>query len=141
MMAWIQAYEPWLWSLAAASAVLFLASLVVVPMVIVRLPHDYFAGRRREQQAWLTQRPLLRAVAVVAKTALGAVLVLAGIAMLVLPGQGVVTILVGITLMSFPGKYRLERWIISRRPVRVFFNWLRRRAGKRPLLIDRSRPN
>ncbi len=60
-------------------------------------------------------------------------LVLAGIAMLVLPGQGVLTIVVGLVLMNFPGKYRLERWMATRRPIWKSLNWLRRKA-RRPEL-------
>lgn len=43
------------------------------------------------------------------RNVLGAILLVAGIAMLVLPGQGVPTILISLGLMNFPGKYRLER--------------------------------
>jgi hypothetical protein len=135
--AWLEPYQAWLWTLAATSLLMFMATLVIVPMLIVRIPHDYFAGERRPWRPWADRHPLLRALVEIGRTLLGLVLVLAGVLMLVLPGQGVVTILVGLTLMSFPGKYRLERWIVSRRPVRRFFNWLRRRAGKRPLLIER----
>jgi len=60
----------------------------------------------------------------------------AGIIMLVLPGQGIFTILIGIMLLNFPGKYRLERWIVARRPVLRSINWLRRRAGRAPLVPD-----
>jgi hypothetical protein len=133
----LQQYQTVLWVLAAASLVLFVATLVLVPMLVIRIPDDYFARPRRPWQPWSHRRPVLRTMLEVAKTLLGVVLVAAGVLMLVLPGQGVVTILAGLTLMSFPGKYRLERWIIARRPVRRFFNWLRRRAGKRPLRIER----
>ena len=72
----------------------------------------------------------------IGKNALGFILVVAGIIMLVLPGQGVFTILIGIMLLNFPGKYRLERWIVARRPVLRSINWLRRRAGRAPLVPD-----
>jgi hypothetical protein len=39
-------------------------------------------------------------------------------------------------LLNFPGKYRLERWIAARRPVLRSINWLRRRAGRAPLVPD-----
>ncbi len=67
------------------------------------------------------------------KNALGYLFVLMGIAMLVLPGQGILTIMIGVTLLDFPGKYRLERWLVSRRPVLRSINWLRRCAGREPL--------
>jgi hypothetical protein len=134
---WLEQHQPWLWAMAAASLVMFVATLLIVPALIVRMPHDYFARERRPWRPWGVRHPLLRLVIETGKTLLGLLLVTSGVLMLVLPGQGVVTILVGLTLMSFPGKYRLERWIVSRRPVRRVINWLRRRAGKRPLLLER----
>jgi hypothetical protein len=73
---------------------------------------------------------------VVAKNLLGYILIVAGILMLVLPGQGTWTIVVGIMLLNFPGKYKLERWIVSRGPVLRSINWVRRRAGRDPLVLE-----
>ena len=64
---------------------------------------------------------------------LGAIFIVAGIAMIFLPGQGAITILIGITLTDFPGKYRLERWLVTRRPILRSINWLRERRGHPPL--------
>jgi hypothetical protein len=69
------------------------------------------------------------------KNLMGYVLIAAGIAMLVLPGQGMVTMLLGIILVDLPGKYRLERWLVARGPVFRSINWLRRRAGRDPLVL------
>lgn len=73
-----------------------------------------------------------------AKNLLGYALVMAGIAMLVLPGQGMLTILVGILFLDFPGKYWFERWVVARSPVLQSINWLRRRAGHPPLLLQKD---
>jgi hypothetical protein len=72
----------------------------------------------------------------IAKSTLGAILVIAGVLMLVAPGQGLLTIAAGLMLLEFPGKYRLERWLATRRQVWSSMNWLRRRAGREQL----SRP-
>jgi hypothetical protein len=69
----------------------------------------------------------------VGKNLLGAVLIVAGLLMLVVPGQGLLTIAVGLALTDFPGKFRLERWIVKRPSVWRTINWLRRRAGREPL--------
>ena len=74
---------------------------------------------------------------VIGKNVLGAIFVVAGLIMLVLPGQGIFTILIGIMLLDFPGKYRLERWIVARRPVLQSINWLRQRAGRAALVLGR----
>lgn len=50
--------------------------------------------------------------------------------MLVTPGQGVLMIIAGLVLLEFPGKFRLERWLVTRRHVWRSINWLRRRAGR-----------
>ena len=55
--------------------------------------------------------------------------------MLVLPGQGILTILVGFTLLDFPGKFRLQRWIVTRRGVLESINWVRKKAGREPLAL------
>jgi hypothetical protein len=36
-------------------------------------------------------------------------------------------------LTDFPGKYRLERWLASRKQIMTAMNMLRERAGKKPL--------
>jgi hypothetical protein len=73
---------------------------------------------------------------VLAKNLLGYILIAAGILMLVLPGQGMLTIVAGIMLLNFPGKYKLERWIVSRHQVLQSINWVRRRAGQAPLVLE-----
>lgn len=118
--------------LAAGSVLMLVASAALVPWLATRLPADYFQAPRREERI-LLRHPVAGLVLLIVKNALGAVLVLAGIAMLVLPGQGVLTILAGLTLMNFPGKYRVERWLMSRPAVFNAVNWLRRRAGRPPL--------
>ncbi len=72
----------------------------------------------------------------IAKNLLGYIFVVAGTLMLVLPGQGLLTILVGIMFLNFRGKYELERWIVSRQPVLGSINWIRRRAGRAPLVLE-----
>ena len=114
----------------------FVATLVVVPWLIVRIPADYFAHRKRHRMPWADHHPVVRGLLLVGKNILGFVFVGVGLALLLLPGQGILTIVVGIMLLDFPGKYRLERWAIDRRPVLRSINWLRRRAKRDPLVLD-----
>jgi hypothetical protein len=74
----------------------------------------------------------------VGKNLLGALLVLAGLAMLVLPGQGILTILLGLAFLDLPGKRRAELWLVSRPPVLAAVNRLRLRAGREPLQLPPS---
>jgi hypothetical protein len=132
MMDWIEAHDTLLWWLFSASGVLFIGTLVAVPLVILHLPFDYFAHDRRRVLPWAGLHPVLRMVLLIVKNVLGVVFVCAGMAMLVLPGQGVLTIVVGILLLNFPGKYELERWAATRGPVWRTMNRLRRRASREP---------
>ncbi|MHB8908856.1 MAG: hypothetical protein ACYDAA_08275 [Syntrophales bacterium] len=132
----IHAYEAAIWWIAGMSVVAFIGTLIIVPWLIVRIPPDYFAHGRREGKQWADRHPLIRGALLTGKNLLGYVLIVAGVAMLVLPGQGMVTILLGIILVDLPGKYRLERWLVTRRPVFRSINWLRQRAGRLPLVVE-----
>jgi len=136
MTDWIQSNETVVWWLAAASLVTFVGTLIVVPWLVVRIPPDYFVPSKRNPTPWADRQPVIRALLLIGKNLLGYVFVLVGIAMLVLPGQGILTIVVGVMLLNFPGKYRLERLVVRFRPVLRSINWLRRRAKRRPLVLD-----
>jgi hypothetical protein len=130
---WAKSHQAIAWWLLPVSIAMLLLTPIAVGWIVLQLPPDYFNRKnRRPLQSW-TSNPLLRMLLLVAKNLLGAVLIIAGIAMLVLPGQGLLTIVVGLVLIDFPGKFRLERWLATRRPVWRSLNWLRRRA-RRPEL-------
>ena len=140
MPEWFEGFQNWFdenralfWWVTAASAIVFVGTLLAIPWIVARIPADYFRRDRKHRPAWFDRYPALRIAVLIIKNLLGAVFVLAGIAMLILPGQGVLCILIGISLLNFPGKRRLERWLISRPSVMRAINWLRRRAGKPPL--------
>jgi hypothetical protein len=136
MLEWLQSDENKIWWIAGASILTFLAFLVVVPLLAVRIPSDYFAHGNFHKKLWADHPLVLRMVLLIGKNLLGYVFVAAGIVMVVLPGQGILTILAGIMLLDFPGKYRLVRWIVGRPQVLRTLNWLRRRAGRPPLYLE-----
>jgi len=136
MVQWIRSHEAILTWLTASSTVTFVASLILVPFFIVRIPADYFSRGRDYRRLWADQHLVVRGTLMIAKNLLGYIFVVAGIFMLVLPGQGLLTILVGIMFLNFRGKYELERWIVSRPPVLRSINWLRRHAGRAPLVLE-----
>ncbi|UYV12532.1 MAG: PGPGW domain-containing protein [Phycisphaera sp.] len=139
---WIAENQQVFWILGVASVVVFVASLLLMPALIVRIPMDYFAHETRPPSRWAKRNPAVRLAILIAKNVLGVALVLGGIAMLVLPGQGLLTIFAGVVLLDFPRKYAFERWLIRRRWVHRPVNWLRRRRHREPLLIEPSRiPN
>ena len=139
-MEWIQSqlehlsqYETLWWCLFAVSVALVVLTPAAVAWVVVQLPKDYFTAKRRPPST-RSKKPLVAPKPLVLlKNALGAVLVLAGIAMFVLPGQGLLTLVAGVMLLDFPGKYRLERRLALQRQVWQSINWLRKRFGREPM--------
>ena len=137
MVEWIGNNETAVFWIVAASLLVFVATLVIGPWVLLRLPPDYFASRKRPGRSTMHQRsPLLWLLLQMGRNAVGGVFVLAGIVMLVTPGQGVLTIIAGIMLMNFPGKFNIERWVVSRGPILRAINYFRRRRGRPPLVLD-----
>lgn len=120
--------------LVGASVVVFVGSIVLVPALIVRIPADYFAHEKRPRSPWAHQPAAVRIGIRLAKNVLGAILLIAGIIMLFVPGQGLLTMFMGFVLLDGPGKYRLERWLVSRRRIARAINWLRRRYHRPPLV-------
>ena len=128
-----ETHSAWIRAAALFSVVVFVGSLVLLPMMIARLPVDYFATEDAPPTSLARRHPNARLALLVLRSTLGVLLLLAGIAMLVLPGQGVLTILAAICLMSFPGKRRLELALVRRPRVLRGLNWIRRRAKHPPL--------
>lgn len=128
------ANETLLWWLAGSSVFTFFATLILVPILLVRLPADYFAHGKRHRAPWAHHHPLIRGVLLAGKNILGALFLMAGFLMLFLPGQGLLTMVMALVLLDLPGKYKLERWLIARRGISQGVNWLRQRTG-RPLFI------
>jgi len=129
---WSQ-YEEWIWTLGIVSAATLLISLILVPWLIVIMPADYYAETNARHI--FQDRPLLRALFLLVKNAFGAVLLVAGAAMVFLPGQGLLTMLAGLALLNFPGKRRLEMRFLHAPRVLSSINWLRVRAGRKPLTL------
>lgn len=136
---WMRAHQEILAGMFGLSLALFVGSLVVMPLLVARMRSDYFLHRRPAEDSWGGRHAVLRYVLLAVKNMVGAVLLLAGISMLVLPGQGMMTILVGVSLLNFPGKRRLELRIVRQRHVLQAINWIRTRADRPPLLLPERR--
>ena len=131
----IEQHPEAIWWIGSLSGIIFLGSLVLVPWLVVRIPHDYFVTERRPKLPFADRHPAIRWTLLVVKNLLGALLVAAGIAMLVLPGQGLLTIVVGVLLLDFPGKYELEARVIRIPSLRKTVNWLREKRNAKPLRV------
>ncbi len=121
-------------SLVAASAAMFLVTLIVLPLVIIAVRPDYFSAPYRAPGPWRHRHPAISLLLAALKNMAGALFVVSGLLMCFVPGQGLLSMLVGLTMMNYPGKYRLERWIVTRRPIWRSLCWLRARAHVPPLV-------
>ncbi|MEN8258081.1 MAG: PGPGW domain-containing protein [Thermodesulfobacteriota bacterium] len=125
----IHTNETLLWWLAGSSLLTFIASLLLIPFLLTRLPVDYFAHGKRHRPPWAHHHPVVRFFLLLSKNILGVVFLLAGFLMLFLPGQGLLTMVMGVVLLDLPGKYKLERWLVARPAILKSINWLRQRSG------------
>ncbi len=134
---WVAANQTWLRWIGAASFLTLVGSLLLVPVLVVRMQPDYFLPDRDEKKAFRRRHPFWGAVGLVARNLGGGLLVAAGIVLSLplVPGQGLLTILIGLGVMDFPGKRRIEYWLFRRRPVAWAIDRLRRKAGRPPLLM------
>lgn len=123
-----------LW-LTIASIIGFIASIILIPWMVTKIPSDYFSHPKRQKDIWDNQPQIMRLIFIFLKNILGAILVIGGIAMLVLPGQEIFTIIIGLFIMDFPSKYKVEIWIIKHPSVLRFINKLRVKVKQRPLEI------
>lgn len=135
MLDWFYNNEALAWWLLIFSVFSFLATLIAVPIIIIKLPPDYFHFRNRHPMPLSRTGRLLRTPLLIAKNMLGLIFLVLGILMLVLPGQGLLTMFIGLVLLDFPGKFKLERWVICRPTVFQSINWIRQKAGKAKLEI------
>jgi hypothetical protein len=136
---WIAAHARLMWWLLVFSAVTFLASVIAVPWLLVRIPPRYFMTAHHPHP-WADRHPLIRLAIHIAKNIVGVVLLVIGFALLFLPGQGLLTILAGVVFLDFPGKHRVLLWTISRPAVLRSVNWIRVHAGHEPLVVPDEVP-
>jgi len=133
LLHWFDHHETLAWALVAFSAATFVATLLVIPWSLARLPSDFFtAGKARSAPGdSALQKTLWR----VGKNVLGWFFIATGVLLLVLPGQGILTMVAGVLLIDFPRKRRVLRWLVARGPVLRFINRRRQRAGRAPLKV------
>ena len=132
MQDWIREHSDLLALLTAGSAVMVVMMLIVVPVCIIRIPHDYFVCEREAcplvgMRAWAAM--FLKAL----KNLLAVVFILLGIVMIPLPGPGFITLGMGLLLLDYPGKRRLRAWLMSRKHIAGTMDWVRRKAKCAPL--------
>jgi len=115
--------------MGAVSLGAFILTILILPVVIIRLPEDYFL--REKADGFISrQRSGLRLFLLILKNLAGLLLLLMGIIMLFIPGQGILTILAGLSIMNFPGKRHLEIKLASKDRVMRGLNWIREKGHR-----------
>lgn len=117
--------------------VTFVVSYVVVSIILVKMPANYFHSDYEHH--FLTDRhPVLRGVGIAVKNTIGVLVIITGIILSLpgVPGPGLLTIFIGIMMTDIPGKRRLEVKIIHRPAVLAAINKLRAKYEKPALLVD-----
>ncbi len=125
---------------AGISLALWMLSIVVTVVTVryylIWIPADHFAKGHKPFDAWRNSHPAVRWTLLVAMNAIGAVLILAGLIMLVTPGPGWLALLIGLALVDLPAKRTLERRIIERPTILQLVNRIRDKAGQPPLQLS-----
>ena len=136
LLDWADRHELVLAWLAAGSFLLFIGTLLAIPLLIVLMPSDYLVQNRKRP----FRRSPLRQTGHILKNVLGGLLILAGLLMLVLPGQGLLTIAIGLSLLDFPGKLALQIRLVQIPRVRRTIEWIRGKASRPPLQFPDASP-
>lgn len=130
----ISAHRPLFIWLASLSALTFFGTILMIPVLIIRMSPDFFDPEQRTP--YLQRRhPVIRFILVLLKNILGLLFFLSGFVMLFVPGQGLLTMIIGLSLINFPGKRNLERRFVQHPKVLPVINSLRKKAGKEPLRL------
>lgn len=135
ILEWLHIPKIAFWWIGALSIFTFLGTLLVIPLIVVHIPADYFKPRKRKKSTSHRRYSPMRILSIALKNFFGIIFILAGLAMILLPGQGIITILIGIMMVNFPGKFALERRIVQYPPVLRAINWMRTKANRRPLQV------
>lgn len=126
------AFTGWLVGLSIATLVL---SAITVPFLVSRMRADYFMPDRDRTRMFANQHPVVRWIGLILKNLAGLILFIAGAVMVAAPGQGLLTMFVGLLMLDFPGKRRLELRLVKIKAVHRAIDWIRRKAGRSPLLL------
>ena len=131
MLTWFELHSVTiLTTLGLLGVLTFIGSLIALPILVARLPADYFSCPATSTPPWRGDHPARSTMLSIGRNLLGLILVIGGIGMLFLPGQGLLTLAIGLLMMDFPRKRAFQAWVLSWKPVQNGINWLRRKANR-----------
>ena len=134
---WVRIHETAFWWIGSLSIATFVGTLIIIPILVVRIPADYFKCEKQKSYRSNKRYSFVHILVLVLKNLLGLIFIIAGLAMLVLPGQGFITILIGIMMLNFPGKFALQLRVVQQPTVLGAINWIRMKANQPVLEIPK----
>jgi hypothetical protein len=135
---WIHIHKIAFWWIGTLSIATFVGTLIIIPILVVRIPADYFKRKGQKQKScYKNKYEAICFIGLVFKNLFGIIFVLAGMVMLFLPGQGFITILIGIMMLNFPGKFALQLRIVQQPTVLRAINWMRTKADRPALEVPK----
>jgi len=138
ILEWVRIHKIAFWWIGSLSMATFVGTLIIIPILVVHIPADYFTRKKQEPvSCYKNQYAIICFIGLVFKNLFGALFVLAGMAMLFLPGQGFITILIGIMMLNFPGKFALQLRIVQQPTVLRAINWMRTKADRPAMKIPK----
>jgi hypothetical protein len=121
--------------LSILSVLTFLGTLLIIPVIVIFLPEDYFIKYGHKHNYLFNKHPVLRYFVLIIKNVFGVFFIALGIILLFLPGQGILTIFVGILLIDFPKKKALIIYFVKKEKIHKAINKLRIRYNKPEFII------
>jgi uncharacterized protein YacL len=140
ILEWVRIHEIAFWWIGILSMATFVGTLIIIPILVVRIPADYFKHEKQKPDHFYRRYSFIRILVLALKNLLGLIFIIAGLAMLLLPGQGIITILIGIMMLNFPGKFALQLRIVQRPTVLRAINWMRTKTNRPALKVPKSSP-
>lgn len=122
----LRPHLPWIFT---ASIVMSIVGLLLIPVVAIAIPSDYFV-RPLKIVPPSSQHPVLRWSLFIIRGGVGGLMIVVGMLLLFLPGNGMLLILVGLMIVDFKWKRRWLRRLIRRKSIHGPINWLRAKAGR-----------
>jgi len=131
---WVRIREIAFWWIGTLSMATFVGTLIIIPILVVRIPADYFKRKKQKPEpCYKNHYAAICFIGLVFKNLFG--IILAGVAMLFLPGQGFITIMIGVMMLNFPGKFALQLRIVQQPTVLRTINWIRAKADRPALEV------
>jgi len=132
---WLQAHGSVLKYASLIPLITFFGTILLMPVLILAIPQDYFSNPGNRMRIFIKKRPLIGILVLTIKNLIGIVFLLVGLVLLFIPGQGLLTILIGLVLMDFPGKYKIERRLVQKPGVLQGINRIRAKFQRSPIEI------